>query len=180
MARHYDFQRIGVIDDAVALATDIFKGLTTLFGGDQVPNYPVKKASTLASLAASVKEWVGGVMPPTSVEMAKEMLARAVARQAYEDSIGHGYGDGVGWDTLQMLYDEVITALKQYIASAGQAYNPTAGTGLPTSPQPTPTLTTPVYGSSFFTDKGLFGLPNWVTMGGAAFALYYFTKKKRR
>lgn len=101
--------------------------VTNIFGGDKVPNYPVKETSTFDSLKKSLREdWVGTVAPggnfeivPSSIAEAQSMLAKAKKRKQEEIALGHGYGDGPGWDTLQMLYDETIKALELFIQAAG-------------------------------------------------------------
>lgn|SRR5574341_779010 len=169
---------LGVIDPATATAaiTTFFSTVSSLFGGDKVPNYPIKLQSTLDSLKASVIEHVG-TLPPTSVEDAKIKLQKAIARQAYEDSIGHGWGDGPGWDTLMMLYDEVIAGLRNYIA--------TGGGSVPFGGGSTPTTTTLPGGSLPTTQQpggfGRFIQDNPLLVAGAAVGIVYFvTRKKRR
>lgn len=155
--------------------------ITSIFGGgDAVPDYPVKLASTFNSLKASVIEHVGVVAPkgkfepgyPSSVAMAESMLAKAIKRKNEEIALGHGYGDGVGWDTLQMLYDETITSLRAFIASGGQTSLPQ--TTLPGSYFPTGQTLGP--SGNFLTNTSLFGMPNWVWLAGAA--AYFFLRKK--
>ena len=148
---------VGYIDPVTAAT--VVDTFINLFGGDKVPNYPVKEISTLNSLKASIVEHVG-VMPPTSVEQAQQMLSKAIARQAYETSIGHGTGDGPGWDTLQMLYNEIILALRNYIASGG--------TGLPAT-YPTATASA---------NTGMFSSP-LLLVGLAAAVIYFITRKSR-
>lgn len=166
---------LGVIDPATA-TTVISTAVSFIsqFGKDEVPNYPIKSINTLNSLRASIIEHVG-VLPPTSVTQAKEMLQKAIARQAYEDSIGHGYGDGVGWDTLQMMYDETILALKNYIASGGTTavQQPGSGTVQTTLPAAYPTTPTSNF-ESFIRNNPL------VVAGAAAVIIYFVTRKKRR
>jgi len=159
-----DFTKsIGFVDPAT-VATAVSLLSTFIKSSDQVPNYPIKSRATLDRLKASVLEHVGQ-LPPTSVEQANIMLQKAIESQARETSIGHGKGDGVGWDTLQMLYDETIEALKKYIASKGGTITPNeSGSGL-----------APGAGAG----AGLFGSSNiilWIAVAGVAFLLL----RKRR
>jgi hypothetical protein len=112
------------IETSTAITEMMVNEVKALFA-DQVANYPVEKQSTFDSLAASVMEHVGTVAPlgvfrirPATVGQAYTMLQKAVTRKAEEGALGHGYGDGVGWDTLQMLYDETILSLENLIAIA--------------------------------------------------------------
>lgn len=156
-----EYLSVGVIDPGVVVnvASSVFAFVKSILGKDEVANYPIKLKSTLDSLASSVAFHVG-TMPPSSVADAKIMLQKAITRKAYEDSIGHGYGDGPGWDTLQMLYEEIIAALQIFIDSGGK---PGGNNYVPTG--------------NFLTDTSLFGLPNWLTIGGAAVGLYFLTRK---
>lgn len=164
---------LGVIDPATA-TTVITTAVSFIqqFGKDEVPNYPIKSINTLNSLRASIIEHVG-VLPPTSITQAKEMLQKAIARQAYEDSIGHGYGDGVGWDTLQMMYDETILALKNYIASGGATSVQQPGSVIPPGGA-LPTTQAPGGFMRFVQDNPL------LIAGAAAAVIYFATRKKRR
>jgi hypothetical protein len=122
----------------VDIASGAISIVSNILGGDAVPNYPVKETKTFNSLKNSLlNDHVGTVAPggvfervPTSIQNAKDMLAKAIKRKAEEEAMGHGYGDGPGWDTLQMLYDETIKALQLFIGAAeeltaGATYDPT-------------------------------------------------------
>lgn len=167
--------------------------ISDIFGGDDVPNYPVKESSTFNSLKASVIEWVGMVVynggvvegtPPRTIEEAKIMLAKAIKRKNEETALGHGYGDGVGWDTLQMLYDETIRALQSYINQGGAqtpfptqtTYPQTTLPGQTTYPQTPLPGDYPTGEKNFLNSSLLFGIPNWVLI--AAGAAYYFSRKR--
>lgn len=193
MARAYDFlsaslPTVGVIDPGVVVnvASSVIDFASQIFGKDAVPDYPIKSGNTYNSLKASIIEWVGVVAPkgifepapPASVEAARVMLAKAIKRKAEETALGHGTGDGVGWDTLQMLYAETITSLEAFIRQGGINY--TAGSQYPQTTLPGQTSPYPMQQGNFLTNTGLLGLPNWVTLGGAAAAIYFMTRKKRR
>lgn len=119
------YQQIGVIPwtDVAGSALKIVES----FFGDKVPNYPIKEPKTFNSLKNSLlNDHVGTVAPggkfevvPGSIEQAQQWLAKAIKRKGEEEAMGHGYGDGPGWDTLQMLYDETIQALEIFIEAGG-------------------------------------------------------------
>ncbi len=188
MVRHYDFDssRVGLIEDAIQVGADIFKFATSIFGKDEVANYPIKLSSTLESLKRDAISEVGMVVvngtvfgtPPTTVEQAKIMLGKAKAQYDRYFAIQAGRP---GYQTLVMFHGDTIKLLEAYIAAGGKMPQTTyPGGSLPTGGGTYIPPTTPGSGSNFFTNTGLFGLPNWVLLGGGAFAVYYFTKKKRR
>lgn len=176
--RHYDFQqKIGFVDPATAgtvitAVVGFFKSF-----GDKVPNYPIKSTNTLQKLRDEVMRNVN--LPPASVADARIQLDRAKAALQREMS-----GSGVANESIRMMYNEVIAALTNYINSNGSSTVPTTpgggggSTTLPTNTNPSGGYIAPK--GNFLTDTSLLGLPNWLTLGGAAFAAYYFTRKKSR
>lgn len=193
MPNHMDFfrassKRVGVIDPGVVVnvATSVIDFASSIFGKDAVPDYPIKSGSTYTSLKASVIEWVGVVAPkgrfepapPSSVDQAKIMLAKAIKRKNEEIQLGHGYGDGVGWDTLQMLYDETIRSLQVFIEQGGLSSTYSSGT-FPTGTLPTGT--TYPYPTQTGSGFGQFIKSNpLLVAGGVAAIIYFITRKKRR
>lgn len=83
------------------------------FTGDKVPDYPIKTTSTLEKIRAHIAQLIP--MPPTSVDNAKQLLA--TTQKLMSDIAGNN--DAVV-KTYYMIYSEIATALKNYIATGGK------------------------------------------------------------
>lgn len=127
-----------------------------VFTGDQVPNYPIGSQDTLDKIRAHIQQLLP--LPPTSLENAKELLIKATELQAALE----GDTDNVR-KTYYLIYGEVITALKNYIAQYSTAQVDPA-TGLPTT----------TAGGGLFTGKNL------LIAGGVLAAGYFLLRKKRQ
>jgi hypothetical protein len=172
---------VGLVDDVVSVAKDIWDFASNIFGGDQVPNYPVKKKSTFDGLVAIVKQKVPG--PPTSIEHAKQLLEMAEKARQEEQQYGNG---GDANKTIIMLYGEVIDSLKAYIQQ--KQAEAAAGSGLTVVPGLTQGGISPLMllalggGVLYFANKGrkrVSGrnknvLPLVLTAG----AIFFLTRKK--
>lgn len=158
----YDYQyqknTVGIVDDVISVAKDIFTFASNIFGKDQVPNYPIKSGNTFEKLKGIVQSNVPG--PPTSVDHAKQLLS--MAQSALQAEQG---GSGSANQTIKMMYQEVINALQAYINTGGQVYQP-GGSGQ--NPYPVPPLTAGAFGIS----------PTMLLIGGGA-AIYFLTRKRR-
>lgn len=104
---------MGFVDPATAItvvktATDFFKA----FGGDKVPNYPIKSTNTLKAIQDDLAGQIP--MPPANIEQAKQYLEYALAKQT-EFAAKGGNVD----DTKAIMYGEYATALQNFISSHG-------------------------------------------------------------
>lgn len=175
--------------DAIAPGSgSIIDSIVSIFGGsDAVPDYPIKKQSTFDGLKKIVIDLCGFVAPkgnfeprlPSSIVEAKQALDILTAEVRRQQA---SPGSGDAWTTIMMLYNETILSLQKFIQLSGQAPAGTSyptGTTYPTNyPTGYPTMT-PAPTGNFLTAPGLFGLPNWLTLGVAGIAIYYYSKKRR-
>lgn len=177
---HYNFlqARLGAIDPEVAanVVNSVFDFAQTLFGKDQVPNYPIKSGNTYQKLIGIVNENVPG--PPTSVAHAKELLQKAIDARAWEVANGNGRSAN---QTIIMMYDEVIRALQAYISKGGGVYVPStpgSGSGSGTG-QPVQTTQDPYFNQGPGLTAGV-STNTLLLIGGAAAVVYFLTRKKGR
>lgn len=149
--------QVGFIDPITAAQTAL--SFIKLFTGDKVPNYPISSTDTLNKIRAEIQSLLP--LPPTSLDNAIELLSRAEAYQA--PLVGDT--DNVR-KTYYLIYGEVITALKNYIAqhSGGAQIDP--ATGLPVQGT----------GSGFLNTKTL--LIGAAIIGGG-YLLYKKTRRKK-
>lgn len=144
--------------DVVKQVSNLFTDLMNSFViGDQVPNYPIKSKNTLQKIIADIQR----VYPaPNNVAEAQEQLDRAIiqSKEAYAKggSVNTTYG---------MIFDELITALKNYISAKGGVTSTSSGGG---------TTTTPTTQTAGMTTSKMLPI---LLIGAAAF---FLLRKKRR
>ena len=150
------------MDDVLAAGQTVTAFIKS-FGGDKVPNYPIKSLNTLKSLQASIAQEIP--LPPRTVTDAQMLLTMTQQARA----AGVARGTDPASRTTVMMYDEIAAALNNYIASNGGIFQVVPGstqTNLPSSGLP-PYL-------SPAKDNTL------LYVGGAAVLVYFLTRKKRR
>lgn len=102
--------QLGIAPIIIAAAVTGFIKLYQGARKDQVPDYPIKKQDTLTRLNHAVNAELP--LPPTSVANAEELLILAENQRRAKSLLS-----GASNQTVVMLYDERIAALKNYIAS---------------------------------------------------------------
>lgn len=120
-------QRIGLLSEAVPVITSAIDFFSQ-FGGDKVPNYPIKSLNTLNAIESQISALLP--MPPTSLDNAKSLLVKA--QQLWTEAVAKDNAGPRGGDpsltTYIMKYQEIITALQNYItAGGGSVVTPTGG-----------------------------------------------------
>lgn len=115
-------ESVGFIDPATAMtvvktAADLFSA----FGGDKVPNYPIKSQNTLKAIQNDLASQMP--LPPVNIESARQYVQYALQKQKEFAAKG-----GAVDDTKAIMYGEYAEAFQNYINQVTGA--PTGGGGL--------------------------------------------------
>lgn len=161
---------IGFVDptSVISTVTQFFNA----FGGDKVPNYPIKSQNTLKAIQTDLANQIP--MPPQNVDQARQFLQYALQKQKEFAAKG-----GAVDDTKAIMYGEYATALQNFLntqsGGGGVNYGLPGGytPGVPGTTQSTSFLIPAIAGGAvwFMTKKPLYAL-------GAAVAAWFLTKPK--
>jgi hypothetical protein len=106
-------------------AKGLWGAVSSLFGKDSSPNYPIKSANTEKTLKAEVANNIP--FPPTSVAHAQQLINKAIELKNAVDTTSNG-SQRVK-DTLKIMYDEAISVLQAWVAAQGGTVSVPAGSG---------------------------------------------------